>query len=179
MNRRAKLFIPGVFFLVMLGLLFFGLGRDPNQVPSALIFRPVPEFSLPDLDDEIAQHTSAEIIGGIYLINFWATWCPPCYEEHPFLMEISSREKDITLIGVNYKDPVREDAREFLEDRGNPFEYVIVDLSGRLGIDFGVAGPPETFLVDATGTIRYRHVGVIDNKVWLETFEPLIAQIKQ
>ena len=92
-------------------------------------------------------------------------------------MEISERESGVTFVGVNYKDDVKA-ARDFLAERGNPFKISLVDLDGSLGIDFGVAGPPETFVVDKTGTIRYRHVGVIDNKVWAEIFVPLLAQIQ-
>lgn len=177
MSNRAKLFIPVAFFLVMLGLLLHGLSRDPNQVPSALINRALPEFTLPALFGD-TTHTTSDLIGSISIVNVWATWCPPCHIEHPYLVEISARETDITFVGVNYKDK-GDDAREFLEERGNPFKFNIVDLDGRLGIDLGVAGAPETFLVDTTGTIRYRHVGVVDNDVWADTFQPLIEQIKR
>lgn len=176
-GNRAKLFIPIAFFMVMLGLLLFGLGRDPNKVSSALINRALPEFTLPDLYGTDVTHSRSELIGGISIVNVWATWCPPCHIEHPYLVEISARETEITFVGVNYKDD-GDDAREFLDDKGNPFQFNIVDLDGRLGIDLGVAGAPETFLVDSTGTIRYRHVGVVDNDVWEETFLPLIARIK-
>jgi cytochrome c biogenesis protein CcmG/thiol:disulfide interchange protein DsbE len=177
MSNRMKLFLPIAFFVVMLGLLFHGLGRDPNQVPSALVNRPVPEFSKPDLFDESKSVTSEQLKGGIFIVNVWATWCPPCHVEHPYLVEISEREKGVTFVGVNYKDDVAA-AREFLEQRGNPFKLSLVDLDGHLGIDLGVAGAPETFIVDATGTIRYRHVGVIDNKIWADIFEPILAQIR-
>jgi cytochrome c biogenesis protein CcmG/thiol:disulfide interchange protein DsbE len=177
MSNRSKLFIPVAFFVVMLGLLFFGLGRDPNQVPSALVNRPVPVFSKPDLFDESKNVTSDQLSGGIFIVNIWATWCPPCHAEHPYLMEISEREKGVTFVGINREDDVAA-AREFLEQRGNPFKINLVDLDGHLGIDFGVAGPPETFIVDSTGTIRYRHVGAIDNRVWADTFEPILAQIQ-
>jgi cytochrome c biogenesis protein CcmG/thiol:disulfide interchange protein DsbE len=177
MNNRTKLFIPAVFFVAMLGLLLFGLGRDPNQVPSALVNRPLPVFTKPDLFDPAATVSSEQLRGGIFLVNIWATWCPPCYVEHPFLVEISANEPDITFVGLNYKDdPVL--AREYLAERGNPFRISLVDVDGSLGIDFGVAGPPETFLVDSSGTIRYRHVGVIDHKVWAEIFEPILAQMQ-
>lgn len=177
MNRRLKLFIPIALFLIMGGLLYFGLGRDPNQVPSALVNRPVPEFSLPALFEETKTYTEADLTGGIFLVNVWGSWCPPCHAEHPYLMEISKREKNITLVGVNYKDDLKE-AREFLNERGNPFAFNVVDLDGKLGIDLGVAGAPETFIVDASGTIRYRHVGVINDRNWKETFEPIIASIR-
>jgi cytochrome c biogenesis protein CcmG/thiol:disulfide interchange protein DsbE len=181
MNKRALLIIPGVFFIGMLSLLLFGLGRDPNMVPSALVNRPLPEFSLPALAEDQAELNaviaSEDLTGGISIINFWATWCPPCHIEHPYLVEISEREQDVTFIGVNYKDDI-EEARLFLEEKGSPFEKIIVDLDGSLGIDFGVAGAPETFIVDSFGMIRYRHVGVINHQIWEETFEPVISRIK-
>jgi cytochrome c biogenesis protein CcmG/thiol:disulfide interchange protein DsbE len=179
MNNRLKLFIPIVFFLAMIGILLYGLsdGRDPNAVPSALVNRPLPVFSEPDLFDASVNISSEQLKGGITLVNVWGTWCPPCHAEHPYLVEISERETDITFVGVNYRDDT-EQARAFLDERGNPFKFNLADEDGSLGIDFGVAGAPETFLIDASGTIRYRHVGMIDNKVWAETFEPLIEQIR-
>lgn len=183
MNNRAKLFIPGVFFIAMLGLLLFGLsdGRDPNHVPSAMTNRPLPEFVRPSLFDPETTVSSTELRGGIFIVNFWGTWCPPCHYEHPFLVKISEREEDISFVGVNvsvdYPDEP-ESAREFLAERGNPFKYNLMDTDGSLGIDFGVTGWPETFVVDSAGMIRYRHVGPIDDKVWEDVFEPLIAQIQ-
>ncbi len=181
MNKRALLIIPGLFFFAMLGLLLFGLGRNPNMVPSALVNRPLPEFSLPGLEMDtsasIDNIASEDLLGGISIINFWATWCPPCHIEHPYLVEISEREQDLSFIGVNYKDDLDE-ARLFLDEKGSPFEKIIVDLNGSLGIDFGVAGAPETFIVDSFGMIRYRHVGVIDHQIWEETFVPVISRIK-
>jgi cytochrome c biogenesis protein CcmG/thiol:disulfide interchange protein DsbE len=176
-TNRTKLFIPGAFFIAMLGLLWFGLGGDPGYLPSALVNRPLPTFSRPNLLDETNNITSEQMRGGIFLINVWGTYCAPCHAEHPYLLEISASEPDITFVGINYKDDVKA-AREFLEERGNPFKLNLIDLDGSLGIDLGVAGPPETFVVDKTGTIRYRHVGVIDHKVWAEIFVPLIAQIQ-
>tara|TARA_R100001163_G_C5064686_1_gene202367 strand:- start:2356 stop:2889 length:534 start_codon:yes stop_codon:yes gene_type:complete len=177
MNNRVKLFIPAVFFFLMLGLLLFGLGRNPNQVPSALVNRPLPEFSLPELNNVTTMINSEDLQGNISIINFWATWCPPCHVEHPYLVEISEREEDLNFIGVNYKDDLDE-ARLFLEEKGTPFRQVIVDLDGSLGIDFGVAGAPETFIVDSFGMIRYRHVGVINHQIWEDTFEPVINRLK-
>lgn len=183
MSNRAKLFIPAAFFVVMLGLLLFGLqkGRDPNHVPSALTNRPLPTFERPDLFDPNGTVSSEQIRGGIFLINFWGTWCPPCHAEHPYLVEIAENNPDLSFVGVNvsadYPDEP-ERAREFLAERGNPFKLSLIDADGSLGIEFGVTGEPETFLVDSTGTIRYRHVGAIDNTVWSEVFEPLLAQIR-
>lgn len=177
MSNRAKLFIPAVFFVGMLALLFLGLGRDPNQVPSALVNRPLPEFVKPDLFEASATVSSQQLRGGVFFVNVWATWCPPCHAEHPYLVEISEREPDVTFVGVNYKDDVAA-AREFLAERGNPFDLSLVDLDGSLGIDLGIAGAPETFLVDASGIIRYRHVGVINNEVWDTVFKPIVEQIR-
>ena len=177
MSNRAKLFIPGVFFVVMLGLLFYGLGRNPNQVPSALVNRPLPEFTRPDLFDPAATVDSSQLRDSVFLVNVWATWCPPCHVEHPYLVEISEREEDVVFVGVNYKDDP-DMAREFLAERGNPFRYSLMDADGSLGIDLGIAGAPETFLVDASGTIRYRHVGEINNKVWDSVFKPIVEQIQ-
>src|SRR5690606_2511545 len=108
-------------------------------------------------------------------------WCAPCHYEHPYLIEISARENDVIFVGVNVSadhpgEPER--AREFLAERGNPFKLSLIDTDGSLGIDFGVTGWPETFIVDSTGTIRYRYVGPIDNKVWADVFEPVLAQIQ-
>ncbi len=179
MNARAKLLIPVAVFSVMLGLLFFGLNpeRDLNYVPSALVNRPLPVFALPDLFDENGTISSSELTGGIFLVNVWGTWCPPCHQEHPYLVEISENEPQYTWIGVNYKDDL-EDARDFLDERGNPFAKTVVDTDGSLGIDFGVTAAPETFVVDSTGTIRYRHVGPINHEIWAEIFEPILAQIR-
>ena len=108
MNKRALLIFPVVFFILMLVLLLFGLGRNPSMVPSALVNRPLPEFLLPNLELDATQSltkiASEDLIGGISIINFWATWCPPCHIEHPYLVEISEQEQDLTFIGVNYKD---------------------------------------------------------------------------
>ncbi len=179
MSNRAKLLIPAVFFVAMLGVLLYGLsaGRDPNHVPSALVDRPLPVFTKPDLFDAAQTVSSTQLRGGIFLVNFWGTWCAPCHIEHPYLVEISAREPGITFVGVNYKDDA-EAAREFIAERGNPYKISLTDIDGSLGIDFGVTGAPETFVVDSSGTIRYRHVGAIDNVVWAKTFEPLLAQIQ-
>ncbi len=122
MNKRALLIIPGLFFFAMLGLLLFGLGRNPSMVPSALVNRPLPEFSLPSLGLDVAETIepirSEDLLGGISIINFWATWCPPCHIEHPYLVEISEREQGVSFVGVNYKDDLDE-ARLFLDEKGH------------------------------------------------------------
>jgi cytochrome c biogenesis protein CcmG, thiol:disulfide interchange protein DsbE len=179
MSNRAKLFIPALFFVAMIGVLLYGLrdGRTLSHIPSVLVNRALPVFSKPSLFDAATPVSSEQLRGGIFIVNVWATWCAPCHAEHPYLVEISEREKDLSFIGVNYKDDV-DAARNFLNERGNPFKFSLADVDGSLGIELGVAGAPETFVVDATGTIRYKHVGAIDNRVWQETFVPLLAQLR-
>jgi cytochrome c biogenesis protein CcmG/thiol:disulfide interchange protein DsbE len=179
MNPRLRMVIPVAVFSVLAGLLLFGLDpeRQLNYVPSVLVNRPLPVFELPDLLDEDDTISSDDLKGGIFLVNVWGTWCPPCHQEHPYLVEISASEPQYTWVGVNYKDDL-EDARDFLDERGNPFSRVVVDIDGSLGIDFGVTAAPETFIVDSTGTIRFRYAGPINNQIWAETFEPVLAQIQ-
>ncbi|MDC1529414.1 DsbE family thiol:disulfide interchange protein [Gammaproteobacteria bacterium] len=177
MNRRLKLFIPVVFFIMMAGFLLFGLTRDPNIVPSALVDKPLPEFSLPSLYPEAGEFSRADVVGDILIVNIWGSWCLPCHIEHPFLLEMSEQDPSLTFVGISYDDSMAED-RLFLEERGNPFDYNVVDLGGSLRIDLGVTGAPETFLVDANGMILYRHIGAIDSTIWKNTFEPLLAQIR-
>ena len=153
----------------------FGLTRDPNVVPSALVDKPFPEFSLPSLYAEQGNFSREDILGEILIVNIWGSWCIPCHIEHPFLLEMSEKEPDITFIGISYDDSIAED-RLFLEERGNPFDRNVVDSGSSLRIDLGVTGAPETFLVDQNGMILYRHIGAIDRAVWDDTFEPLLEQ---
>lgn len=177
MNKRLKLFIPVTLFVVMAGFLLFGLSRDPNTVPSALVDHPFPEFSQPGLYPEQGTVTRADLAGDILIVNIWGSWCIPCHVEHPFLVDLSEREGDITFVGISYDDSIEED-RLFLEERGNPFDVNIVDLDKSLRIDLGVTGAPETFLVDRNGMILYRQIGAIDSTIWKEKFQPLLAQIR-
>ncbi len=177
MNKRLKLFIPVAIFLMMAGFLLFGLTRDPNVVPSALEGRPLPDFTRPSLFADQGEFSKADFLGDILLVNIWGSWCIPCHVEHPFFLELTENEPDITLLGLSYDDSMAED-RLFLEERGNPFDVNMVDLGGSLRIDLGVTGAPETFLVDKNGMILYRHIGVINNTIWNETFMPLLEQIR-
>ncbi|HEY7772459.1 MAG TPA: DsbE family thiol:disulfide interchange protein [Marinagarivorans sp.] len=167
---RLKLFIPLAVFVVLSVLLYQGLKKDPNELPSVLIDRPVPAFALPSLMDESKILTEETFKGSPYLLNVWATWCPSCKVEHPFLIKLS--EMGVPIVGLNYKDEP-EAAKRVLEATGNPYVENIVDIDGRLGLDLGVYGAPETFVVDATGTIRYKLVGVIDEEVWKSQVAPV------
>lgn len=161
--KRLKLFIPlGVFFILSI-LLLVGLGMDPDELPSVLIDKPVPEFSLPSLDDPQKMITQETMKGEPYLINVWATWCPTCKIEHPFLLKLA--QAGIPILGVDYKDDDAA-ARKLLEKTGNPFKEVVYDDEGRLVMSLGVYGAPETFVVDAEGIIRYKVVGAVDENLW-------------
>lgn len=176
-TQRYKLFVPVAVFLILSGLFFFGLTRDPNVVPSALVDRPLPEFTQPSLYPEEGEFTKAQFLGNILIVNIWGSWCPPCHLEHPFFLEISETEDDITMVGISYDYSMEED-RLFLEERGNPFDFNVVDFDGSLRIDLGVTGAPETFLVDQNGMILHRHIGAIDSIIWKDTFVPLLEQIR-
>lgn len=168
--KRFKLFIPFAIFIVLSGLLYVGLSLDPNELPSVLIGKPVPEFSLPDLDNPGKNITPATMKGKPYLLNVWATWCPSCKYEHPYLIKLA--EMGVPIYGVNYKDDA-EKARKLLQDTGNPYAANIVDEEGSLIMALGVYGAPETFIIDADGIIRYRLVGVVNEEIWKSTMAPI------
>ncbi|MGR9045160.1 MAG: DsbE family thiol:disulfide interchange protein [Gammaproteobacteria bacterium] len=162
--RRLLLFIPLVLFIILGVFLWRGLSLDPRELPSALIGRPFPEFSLTSLRDPDVLLERSNFLGEPVLVNVWATWCPSCKQEHPELMKIAE-ERKIILVGLNYKDD-RQAALGWLKQYGNPYQFTIYDDEGMLGLDLGVYGAPETYLVDAEGVVRYRHVGVVTPEVW-------------
>lgn len=171
---RFKLFIPLLVFVVLAVFLLRGLDRDPNAMPSALVNRPVPEFSLPVLgEDKVVEQAIFQ--GQPALLNVWATWCVSCRVEHPYLNKLASQ--GIRIIGLNYKDDSIA-ASQWLADKGDPYALSVVDANGRLGLDLGVFGAPETYVVDSTGTIRYKHVGVVDERVWQKHILPVWQQIQ-
>lgn len=163
-------FLPLAAFVALAVLLASGLGRDPQELPSALVGKPVPSFSLPSLLTE-ETYTEASLKGRWQLVNVWATWCPTCHIEHPFLLTLAAR--GVAITGLNYKDETAA-ARQYLANMGNPFSHVIVDADGQLGLDLGVYGAPETFLVNPRGEIVLRHAGDINERVWNEKFLPLM-----
>ncbi len=170
--RHAIYIIPLVIFLGLGVLLYSGLGKDPSHLPSALIGKPFPAFSLPDLYEEEKLLDTSVVKGTPSLVNIWATWCAACRVEHPELMRIA-QEEGVPVIGINYKDDP-EEARAWLARYENPYRSVVVDRHGRLGLDLGVYGAPETYVVDAQGRVLYRHVGVVDRRVWEERLAPLL-----
>lgn len=171
--KRLKLFIPLVIFAVLALFLLRGLSLDPSHLPSALIGKPVPEFSLPVVGEQEPSVSNASLQGEPYLLNVWATWCPSCRVEHPYLNKLA--EQGVRIVGLDYKDE-DDAALEWLSHFGNPYESVIADRDGSLGLDLGVYGAPETFLVDKNGIIQYRHVGVVDERVWRSKLAPIFNQ---
>ena len=171
-----KYLIPVILFFVLCGFLFIGLYKDPSEVPSPLIGKSVPEFSLPRLQDISTQITHEEFIGKVSIMNVWATWCFACKQEHPALLELAKR-KIAPIYGLNYKDDAAK-AKLYLRDFGNPFVANAFDEAGRVAIDWGVYGAPETFIIDQNAIIRFKHIGPltledIDNKI-----QPLVQQLK-
>ena len=171
-----KYLLPVILFFVLCGFLFIGLYKDPSEVPSPLIGKSVPEFSLPKLYDNSAQFTNKDFLGKVSVLNVWATWCFACKQEHPALLELAKRNI-APIYGLNYKDDA-DKAKLYLRDFGNPFVANAFDEAGRVAIDWGVYGAPETFLIDKKGIIRHKHIGPLtlndlDNKI-----QPLILQLK-
>lgn len=170
---RFWIYLSPLFAFVVLGVfLFGGLFSDPTKLDSALVGKPVPEFELPDLYSPDRTHDESIIGGQVMLLNVWATWCPTCYAEHTFLNELQS-EQDVYIIGLNYKDYSRADAVQWLQELGDPYQISLFDQSGLLALDLGVYGAPETFVIDAEGVIRYRHVGDLNPRVWREEVGPV------
>lgn len=172
-SPRLKLFAPLGLFALLAALLFRALSLDPQALPSALLDKPLPAFALPRLADA-APLTRDDVIGAPMLLNVWATWCISCRVEHPYLQRLAAG--GVVIYGVNYRDDA-EAARRWLADLGDPYRASIVDAAGSLGLDLGVYGAPETYFVDADGVVRYRHVGVIDERVWSARLAPIYARI--
>ena len=171
--KRLLLLLPLLVFVLLATLLYSGLGKDPAELPSALIGKPIPAFSLPSVEDPQVMLTQADLKGPA-LVNVWATWCISCKVEHPVLNQLS--KQGVTIYGINYKDE-RVAAQKWLREFHNPYALDVDDAQGTLGLDLGVYGAPETFFIDAQGVIRHKFVGVIDERVWREKLAPLYAAL--
>ena len=174
---KAKFLIPLLVFVVLVGFLAVGLTRDPREIPSPLVNKPAPAFRVPQLADADKTFSPEDLKGQVWMFNVWASWCVPCREEHPVLIEFS-KSGLAPLIGLNYKDP-RSDALAMLRRDGDPYVLSAFDSNGKVGIDYGVYGVPETYVIDKQGIIRYKHIGPISREALNKTIVPLITELKK
>lgn len=166
---KARYLLPAAVLAGLVVLFAIGLQRDPSKIPSPLIGKPAPAFDLPTPDG--GRLDNARLGGAPVLVNFWASWCTPCLQEHPLLMELS--RNGVKIVGINYKDDP-EAARQWLARHGNPFQQIAQDRDGRVGLDWGVYGVPETFALDAGGTIRHKHIGPLTREAWTTQLLPIV-----
>ena len=164
-------------FLVLAAFLYAGLGLDPHEVPSPLIDKPAPAFTLPQLHDPKKQFSSEEMKGKVWLLNVWASWCVSCREEHPLLLELA-KNGVVPIYGMDYKDK-REDGIGWLNQLGDPYVRSVSDFDGRVGIDYGVYGVPETFVIDQRGVIRYKQIGPVTPEALQQKIIPLVKELQK
>lgn len=174
---KAKFLIPLILFVVLVGFLAVGLNRDPHEVPSPLINKPAPAFEIAQLEQSNKTFSPASMKGQVWILNVWASWCVACREEHPVLVELA--KSDVApVIGLDYKDK-REDALAMLARQGNPYLLSAYDANGRVGIDYGVYGVPETYVIDRAGVIRFKHIGPITSQILNQKIYPLVSELKK
>ena len=172
MSRFA---LPLAVFVLMVGLLGYGLRLDPKKVPSPLIDKPAPEFSLVVLEAPQRQLSTADMLGQVWVLNVWASWCVSCRAEHEVISDLASRNL-VNVIGLNYKDEPG-DALAWLRQFGNPYASSVIDRNGRIGLDWGVYGVPETFVIDAAGNIRYKHIGPVTHESLEAEIMPVLKEL--
>lgn len=175
MNRL--LLLPLVLFVGLVAFLMVGLRRDPHEIPSPLINKPAPAFQLKQLHDPTKTISAQDMRGKVWLLNFWGTWCVACRDEHPLLVQYS-KTAAVPIYGVDYKDE-RATALQLLEEEGNPYTVTASDPDGRLSIDYGVYGAPETFLIDRDGVIRYKQIGPITEESWAKEILPRVREMNK
>jgi cytochrome c biogenesis protein CcmG, thiol:disulfide interchange protein DsbE len=169
--------IPLVLFIGLVVFLAVGLRHDPHEVPSPLINKPAPAFQLPQLHDPDKKFSAQEMRGKVWLLNVWASWCVSCREEHPVLVQLS-HQSVVPIYGLNWKDK-REDAIPWLNELGNPYVLSAQDFEGRVAIDYGVYGAPETYLIDKNGVIRFKQIGPVTPEVLQQTILPMIKELNR
>ncbi len=174
---KMKFLIPFIVFVGLVGFLAVGLNRDPRHIPSPLVGKPAPMFNIAQLTEQDKNFSPESMKGQVWVMNVWASWCVACREEHPALVEFHA-SKAAPLIGLDYKD-VRTDALMMLAREGNPYELSVFDISGRVGIDYGVYGVPETFVIDKKGVIRYKHIGPLSREALVKKIYPLIEELNK
>jgi cytochrome c biogenesis protein CcmG/thiol:disulfide interchange protein DsbE len=172
-----KYLIPLGLFLVLVVFLAIGLGRDPHEVPSPLINKAAPTFRLPQLKAPDKTFSAEDMRGKVWVMNVWASWCITCRDEHPLLLEYA-KSGAVPIYGLNLKDRP-EDALAWLSELGDPYVLSASDLEGRVAIDYGVYGAPETYLIDQGGVIRYKHIGPVTPDVWSDKFLPLVQELNR
>ena len=176
-KSKLRFLIPLAIFLVLAGFLFRGLFLNPREVPSPLVNKPAPQFSLAMLAQPERVFGPKDMQGQVWLLNVWASWCVACRQEHPLLVELS-KQKAVPIIGLNYKDKP-DAAAGWLAQFGNPYDLSVKDIQGNVGIDYGVYGVPETFLIDKAGVIRFKQIGPITEEVWTKKMLPMIEQLRK
>lgn len=172
---KARLLWPLGIFLVLVMFLAVGLKLDPREVPSPLVGKPAPAFSAPTLAAPERVLRKEDMLGKVWMLNVWASWCVACRQEHPVLVAYA-RAGGVPVYGLNYKDK-REDGLRWLAQFGNPYTDTLFDNDGRIGINYGVYGVPETFIIDRAGVIRYKHIGPITPEALRDKIEPLLRQL--
>jgi cytochrome c biogenesis protein CcmG/thiol:disulfide interchange protein DsbE len=175
--KALRWFIPLAIFLVLVAFLWTGLGRDPSVVPSPLIGKPAPSFKLSQLHNPNESLGVDDLKGKVWLLNVWASWCVSCREEHPILLQLA-KSNLLPVYGLDYKDKT-EQALQWLTQNGNPYTASVVDADGRVGIDYGVYGVPETFLIDKSGVIRYKQIGPITAEALKDKILPLARELQK
>ena len=173
----TRFLVPLAIFIVLVAFLAVGLGLNPREVPSALINKSAPAFELPQLHQPDKIFSQQDMKGKVWLLNVWASWCVSCREEHPVLMDLA-KSNVVPIYGLNYKDP-REDALAWLKQFGDPYALSIADRDGRVGIDYGVYGVPETFVIDKEGAIRYKQIGPVTPDALKNKILPLVKELQQ
>jgi cytochrome c biogenesis protein CcmG/thiol:disulfide interchange protein DsbE len=173
---KKRLFVPLLLFVVLAAMLGVGLTLKPREVPSPFIGKPAPAFTLAQLHEPARSLSVADMKGQVWMLNVWASWCAPCREEHPLLVTMA-REQAVPIVGLNYKDDPRN-AQEWLLRLGDPYKVSIVDRDGSVGIDYGVYGVPETFVIDRAGVVRFKHIGPLTRDVWTHKVQPLLLQLR-
>ncbi len=176
-GSAARRFVPLLLFALLAVLLGVGLTLKPREVPSPFIGKPAPAFTLPLLVDASKNFSPASMRGQVWLLNVWASWCAPCREEHPLLVTLA-RETKLAIVGLNYKDDGRA-AQEWLLRLGDPYLNTAVDRDGRVGIDWGVYGVPETFVIDRAGVVRHKVIGPLTQQAWTREVQPLLQRLQR
>ncbi len=177
MSKLLKFLLPLALFFVVAGFLFKGLYLDPHEVPSPLVGKPAPSFEAPMLGETGKTFSSQDMKGKVWLLNVWASWCGACREEHPVLMDMS-KISEFEMVGLDYKDTDAE-AKDVLNTAGNPYKLVVTDAEGKIGINYGVYGVPETYLIDKAGVIRYKQIGPITKELLYTKILPMVKELQR